>query len=327
MTPDYDFYSVHQQIQKLLEYGSINESEKLIRQQHDFARQHYGESTPEYAYTVLQLGMWHDEKGEYEAAHSLMTQAVQLHQKILGTHIDTATSLFHFSILLLKMGQTQTALEKQRTAQHIYEQLNQTQSNGFAKNLAAMGWAYLAQNDAKHALSLFEQAASLQEKILGMNHHDTALSYAQAAQVYWQQGYREQALSILKTTLEITQNHLGFHHHRTLKMQLQLAFYLEQMQDSQANEMWHEGMANLKQCLGEHHPELARANYNYAYFYQRQGKNKQAIELLQSAILVLIETLGIEHAMTQKAVSELALLSLMNTAEHEFHSDSEEDEP
>ena len=157
------------------------------------------------------------------------------------------------------------------------------------------------------ALALLERVKTIREKVLGLEHPDTAVTYNNIAVVYSNQGDYVKALEWYEKALAIDEKALRLEHPSTAATYNNMAWvYFEQGDYAKALE-WHEkALAISEKVLGLEHPSTAVTYNNIALVYSNQGDYEKALEWYEKDLAISEKVLGIEHPDTATTYRNMA---------------------
>ena len=144
-------------------------------------------------------------------------------------------------------------------------------------NEAGRGFEYDGKYD--EALKWLRQALDSREKIVGLDHPDTATTYYNIARVYYRQGNYTDALKWYTKALTIREKVLGLDHPDTAVAYHYIArVYYRQGNYVDALEWYLKALVIREKVLGMEHPYTATTSNGIAEVYYRQGNYTKAIE-------------------------------------------------
>jgi tetratricopeptide (TPR) repeat protein len=159
----------------------------------------------------------------------------------------------------------------------------------------------------QEALPLQQRALELNEKALGPEHPDIAVSLNNLAGLYQALGAFEKALPLYQRTLEIREKALGPEHPDTASSLNNLAaLYWAMGLYDQALPLNQRALEIREKALGPEHPDTSVSLNNLAMLYHSQGAYDQALPLFQRALQIREKVLGPEHPATATTLSNLA---------------------
>jgi tetratricopeptide (TPR) repeat protein len=164
---------------------------------------------------------------------------------------------------------------------------------------------------AAYALArpLYERALAINEKVLGPEHPQTALSLNNLAHLLQDQGDLDGARALHERALAIREKTLGPDHPDTAESLNNLALLLQDQGDLEAaRPLFERALAIYQKALGPEHPTTAAGLNNLAFLMVAQGDLKAARPLYERALAIDEKVLGPEHPDTASDLSSLALL-------------------
>ena len=164
-----------------------------------------------------------------------------------------------------------------------------------------------SKSDYPKALEWFHKALVISEKVLGLEHPDTAATYNNIAGVYSRQGDYPKALEWFHKALVISEKVLGLEHPSTATTYNNIAFvYSRQGDYPKALEWFHKALVIREKVLGLEHPSTATTYNNIADVYSRQGDYPKALEWYHKALVIYEKVLGLEHPSTATTYNNIA---------------------
>jgi len=162
-----------------------------LQDTHDYTQHTHGETSPQHAQSLLNLGAWHTANGDYAAAEPLLKQAVHIQRQ----HNHPNALAQALNQLAINQLHTAQAGEAQRNLEEALTLA--TEADLTAQIHDDLGNALYTQENLAQALHHYEQAAARFERLYGMHHPKTAQAYTHAAAVYRQQDHAQEALPTL----------------------------------------------------------------------------------------------------------------------------------
>jgi tetratricopeptide (TPR) repeat protein len=175
--------------------------------------------------------------------------------------------------------------------------------------LDQLGYYLTVRGHYSEAEPFLQQAMSLREQQLGVEHLDTATSLYHLALLYQKQGKYTQAEPSYLRALSIREQQLGPEHPDTATCLDDLALlYQEQGKYTQAEPLYQRALSIREQQLGPEHPDTAMSLSGLADFYERQGRYTQAESLALRALSTRERQLGPEHPHTANTLHRLSVV-------------------
>ena len=273
---------------------------------HNHTQQIYGETSPQHAQSLLNLGAWHTANGDYAAADPLLKQAVHI-QRQHSNPTALAQALNLLGKNQLHAGNGSEAQQSQQEALNLAHEAEQ-----IAHIHDDLGNSYYVQENLAQALHHYEQAAAQFERIHGMNHPQTAQAYTHAASIYRQQNHAPEALSILQHTVQTLEHTAAPHHPTTAHAHSELAATYDALQQyPEAAQHYRQTEQHLAQGVGTEHPFYAKYLSRHAYHNLQTNQLEQAIAQLHQALAIFLETYEGTHPIIANTVDNIIMLMLM----------------
>jgi hypothetical protein len=175
----------------------------------------------------------------------------------------------------------------------------------FVTALNNLGDLYRAQARYSDAEPLYKRALAIQEKALGPDNPNVALSLNNLALLYSSQGRHDDAEPLFKRSLAIGEkaglpfvavmNNLG-------------DLYRGQARYSDAEPLYKRALAIQEKALGPDNPNVALSLNNLALLYSSQGRHDDAEPLFKRSLAILEKALGLDHHFVATALNNLAEL-------------------
>ncbi len=156
---------------------------------------------------------------------------------------------------------------------------------------------------------LYKQALGIKERVLGLEHPETAVSLNNLGMLYESQGRYWEAESLLKRALEIRERVFGVEHPETAVSLNNLAeLFRFQGRHAEAEPLGERALGICERVLGPEHSDTARCLNNLALLYKSQGRLAEAEPLYERALGICERTFGAEHPSTAMSLNNLAAL-------------------
>jgi tetratricopeptide (TPR) repeat protein len=150
------------------------------------------------------------------------------------------------------------------------------------------------------ARPLKERALEIREKVLGLEHPDTAKSLNGLALLLWDQGELAGARPLHERALAIREKVLGPEHPDTAMSLNNLALLLQDQGDlTGSRPLYERALEILEKLLGAEHPNTNRARRNLARLLLAEGNPVQALAFGEAALPAHDQTLGPHHPWTK----------------------------
>jgi tetratricopeptide (TPR) repeat protein len=154
-----------------------------------------------------------------------------------------------------------------------------------------------ARSQLTQALPLYQQALTIREKVLGLNHPDTAASLGQLGVLYRTQGNFEQAERFQEQAMEIYLKTRGLKDRDTaFSLHNLAALYRIQHKYAKGESFAQQALDIRKEVLGLEHPDTTFSLIRLAELYKDQHKYDQAESLFQQAVVIRENLCSAHHA-------------------------------
>jgi len=159
------------------------------------------------------------------------------------------------------------------------------------------------------ALSSYEHARGIREKVLGPNHSDVANAINGLAMCYTSKGEYSKAEPLYLRALDIREKALGPEHPDLAGSLTNLGLlYYYKGEYSKAEPLYLRALDIAEKWLSPEHSDLARALNNLALLYRNRGDYAKAEPLYKRALDIAEKSLGPEHTNITPHLNNLALL-------------------
>jgi serine/threonine protein kinase/tetratricopeptide (TPR) repeat protein len=165
-----------------------------------------------------------------------------------------------------------------------------------------------------HALGLYREAISLQEKVrdyylaaYGLENTNTLKAMQDLALSYDGVGRSEEALKQREQVLALCRKVLGPEHPDTLRAMNNLSYsYQEVGRQAEALTLREQELPLCRKVLGPEHPDTLSAMHNLANSYFLAGRWAEALKLREQVLTLSRKVNGPEHPRTLRAMANLA---------------------
>jgi serine/threonine protein kinase/Tfp pilus assembly protein PilF len=287
--------------------GSFEEADTLL--QRALAIRRSSAAPEDLAETLNSLGLLRVEQGRFEAAESLLIEALSSYRVGLGEdHNLVAGVLNNLGTLYIHMGDLDRAGDHIGWSLGIQRRLG-AESESFTQSLMNLGGIRQRQGDLEAADSLFGQALEIYRRTLEPDHPQIAAALNNlAGNRYRRQDYAG-AEPLYRESLAIRLKVYGPDHPQTAQGLNNLAATLEKLgQLAPAESLYRETLAAKRKILGESHPSIAVTLNNLGLLLQARGDLDGAEELLTESLSMRRATLGNEHSAVANALDNLGTL-------------------
>ena len=272
----------------------------------------YDALLPPVTWLLLKTGLYWADRGQWDDAVRVMSQALEAQQRLFGTeHPETLASMANLANVYSSQGRYEQARTLHEQALAAKRRMLGAEHPNTLNSMTNLAIVYLRQGRYEQARTLHEQALAAKRRMLGPDHPDTLASITNLANVYLRQGRYEQAETLYEQALATGQRVLGTEHPYTLGSMASLAtVYLRQGRYEQAQTLYEQALATGQRVLGAEHPHTLASITNLATVYLRQGRYEQAESLYKQALETMEQVLGAEHPDALANMNNLATVYL-----------------
>ena len=268
----------------------------------------YDALLPPVTWLLLKTGLYWADRGQWDDAVRVMSQALEAQQRLFGTeHPETLGTMANLANVYSSQGRYEQARTLHEQALAAKRRMLGAEHPDTLNSMNNLAIVYLRQGRYEQAQTLHEQALAAKRRMLGPDHPDTLASMTNLANVYLRQGRYEQARILYEQVLAAGQRVLGAEHPYTLASMASLAnVYLRQGCYEQAQTLYEQALATGQRVLGAEHPHTLASMASLANVYLRQGRYEQAESLYKQASETMEQVLGAEHPDTLANMNNLA---------------------
>jgi tetratricopeptide (TPR) repeat protein/transcriptional regulator with XRE-family HTH domain len=161
----------------------------------------------------------------------------------------------------------------------------------------------------EEAQGYHEQAVTIFEQVLGVDHPDTALSLHSLGIMLYEQGQYDAARRSYEQALAIFKRVFGMDHPHTALSLDTLGLVLAYQGEYAASQRYHEqALAIRQQVLGPDHPHTSRSLNNLGVVLYNQGQYAAARHSLEQALAILERVFGMDHPHSAMSLNNLGLV-------------------
>ncbi len=184
--------------------GKHQQSLELCETQLSHAKVTYGEESEQVATTLNNLGILHQNLGQFDEAEPLYHQAIEIARKTIGEdHPYFARQLNNLAALYEDMGRYAEAEPLYHQAIEFGRRTSGEDHPDFATRLNNLAGLYQAMGRYKEAEPLYHQAIEIDRKTLGEDHPNFAKRLNNIGFLYYSQERFSEAAPLLKQALAI----------------------------------------------------------------------------------------------------------------------------
>ena len=276
-----------------------------------FDRARSFEGTPGWvAVAVRDRAVFERERGNYEAAESLATEAIHLHQNLFGPdHIEVAISLSRLGNVQLLRTKLDSAEHNLREALRIYRLREGGRGINTAAGLNDLGGLLHSKGEYESAASLIGQALAIRRSRLGGAHIRTGINLNDLGVVLSDWGKFDSAEVVYREALRVHRAALGADHPESIVPLKNVGvLYSRTGRLEEALRVQEEVFAFRRRSLGDDHPLTISEYGGLGWLNSKLGRNEEAARLLTEGLRRSRRVLGDGHKTTLVLAGNLGFL-------------------
>ncbi|KAI1149240.1 P-loop containing nucleoside triphosphate hydrolase protein [Nemania diffusa] len=288
-------------------------AEKAIQKAIDY-RPADDDSLIKWSLLLSNSGWYSRAQGNYTIAEKMAKESFETHKVVLGPEYpDTLSSMNNLASTYSNQGRWKEAESLGVQVLETRKAVLGPEHPNTLSSMANLASTYSNQGRWKEAESLGVQVLETRKAVLGPEHPNTLLSINNLASTYWNQGRWKEAESLGVQVLETRKAVLGPEHPSTLISMANLAATINNLASTYWNqERWKEAellgvqvLETSKAVLGPEHPDTLTSMNNLAHTWKSQGRDQDALELMEKCYHARIRVSGPEHPHTQLSLSAI----------------------
>jgi len=170
-----------------------------------------------------------------------------------------------------------------------------------------IGFGLYSQGEYDKALGWFDETLKICEKILGLEHPNTATANNNIANIYRVKGEYDKALARYNKALKIHEKVLGLEHSDTATAYNNIAGVYCAKGEYDKALMWYDKTLKIDEKVsGTEHLDTATTYNNIAHVYHAQGEYDKALEWYNKALKIRENALGTDHLDTATTYNNIA---------------------
>jgi tetratricopeptide (TPR) repeat protein/CHAT domain-containing protein len=274
----------------------------------ELRRKLLGETHPEYARSLIDLGAFCCFAGDFSRAERLDQEAVDILKKVVGEqHPGYAIALNNLAGLYAERGDPARAEPLHRKALEIRKQVLGPTHPHYAQSLQGLAGVYREMGDLARAEPLFREAVEINREALGERHTRFALALINLGAIYRDTDDWRRAEPLLRQAVDILRESVGDKHPDYAKSLDNLAsLYRSMSQYTRAMPLLREALEIEKATVGEKHPSYAITLNDLGAVYESLGEYERAASLYEAALELDRDVFGEQHPYYAIGLNNLA---------------------
>jgi serine/threonine protein kinase/Tfp pilus assembly protein PilF len=288
----------------------LSSADSLHREAIALRRRRLGPDHPDVAWSMGELALVLNLRGDYEEAEQLARGALDIQRATLGPeHVDIAKSLNALGIVARRMGRHEEAETFYREALAMRQRLFDPSHPDVLESVGNLALVLEQRGSYAEAEALLRERAERSRIRLGDEHPTTLEALNNLAFMLWRTGHYRDAEPAFRDVV-ITGRRVYGEDHTSLAIYMNnLAVALRRKGDLQAaDSLQREALAMNRRLLGEEHPRVAADMANHARILQARGDAAGAERLHREALAMRRRLLDADHPDVAEGLSGLALV-------------------
>lgn len=289
--------------------GLYPEAASLFQQALVLRQRLVGESHPDVAEVLNEIGLLREDQGEYEEAARVLSRALAIHRATPETEpLALATTLHNLAFAHLRTGQFEDSETQIRQALDIKEAQYGGDHPDVAYSLNILGDLLTYMNRYEEAEAVHLRALAMRRALLGPDHLDVSSSLHNLAATYREQSRWADAEPLYRDALRISVEHYGPEHGDTAATQSQLAYVIGmQGREAEAVSLHEEATAIARRVYEPSHPVLSTILFRHGEMLTELERSADALPILQETVGLYRDRFGPRHRATVRITLHLAV--------------------
>ena len=289
--------------------GVYDKAEEHLRAALAMRRAQLGEHR-DVAASLHDLGVFEQATGDFAAAESLFTEALDMQRRLFGAeHPDIAASLHELGSNHREKGELEEAEPLLREALAMRTKLLGRSSAEVAESMSTLAALLHDRGDLAAAEPMYRETLALQRELFGEDHPSVANTLNNLATLYMDKGEYDSAENNLRQAIAIWRKVYGADHTNTARGVNNLAAVLYASgRNAEAIDLYREALGMWRAILGENHPDVALSLNNLGLAYRAQGQPDSAESYVRQALALQRRLLGAEHPTIARSLHNLGLV-------------------
>ena len=257
----------------------------------------FNRSSPTFLFLLRNLGLRHQDIGQFEAAKELMEAALQSIQKIFGPdHIEVGTTQSNLGWIYQNLGQNEKALEVLELSLKNYQKNFGSDHPALGSIQSNLAWVYKNLGQYERAFNLSELALKNDLKNFGPDHPTIAVAKSILGLLHATLGRFSQGRDLMEEALSSDLKNFEPDHPRIATRKTNLGWIYQNLgQYERARDLLEDALHWDIKNLGTNHPKVAAHRSNLGIVYYKLKQNEQSRNLLREALNSLLRNFGPEH--------------------------------
>ena len=287
----------HQMASYTLRQGNAFEAIEYWTQVLEMNKAILGNSHPNVAGTLNNLGNAWRSLGEPKKAIEYYTQALVIKKAVFGdSHPDVAMTLNNLGAAWSDLGEKKKAIEYYTQALEMRKAVFGDSHPDVAMTLNNLGNAWSDLGEPKKAIEYYTQALVIFKAVFGDSHPDVAMTLNNLGAAWSSLGEKKKAIEYYTQALVIFKAVFGDSHPDVAITLNNLGLAWSNLgEPKKAIEYYTQALEIRKAVFGDSHPDVAGTLNNLGTAWSDLGENKKAIEYYTQALEIFKAVFGDSH--------------------------------
>jgi CHAT domain-containing protein/tetratricopeptide (TPR) repeat protein len=265
--------------------GRRNEAYPLYQRILGIEEHSLGLNNPEVAAALSDIAERFADRGEFADAERFLLRAMSIRKAAFGErHKIVIDSLRDIASLYGKQVKNNESEAVYKEMLALQEAVLGRNHSDIANTIDSLGQLANAQGRAKEADQLFRRSLKIRESVFGKYGEPVTSSLFWIAQISEDQGRIDNAEAAYRRSLSIIEKNYGISHPRVADHLLYLAdFLVRQRKPEMAEPLINRAIEIRRRFFGDKHPDVASAYVSLDICFQKQKKDRDALDALRNA--------------------------------------------
>ncbi len=295
---------------RLLQEGKAAEALPIAQRVASAAEKMFGASSPNTAYTLIDLGLIYQALGQYTKTEALYQRSLKIYEDSRGKDSTAvAATCQNLGSIYQDLGEYTKAEAYYTRGRRIWEDKLGKDHPNIATSLSSLGLLYDRMGQHAKAEPLLLRSLQIREDKQGQNHPDTATSLNNLALVYDHMGQYAKAEPLYRRSLQIREEQLGKDHPSVATASYNIASLYKSMAEYAKAETFYVRSLRIREAkLGKDHPEVANSLNGLAILFDVQGQYQKAEPLFRRSLDIRERAFGKDHPEVANGLINMAAM-------------------
>lgn len=264
---------------------------------------------PLIARAEARVGELHERNGDYDQAEAMLEEAFLRAVAADDTEIAQYAAERLTYVVGARIGRYDDGMRWSRVAEALAETLPRYTLSQRAAHLRSRGAARRAHADFDAAKADLEEALTLYEASIGLQHPHGANVLSDLGHLAIQAGRYREALELYRRVVEVCEATFGSDHPITARALVNMAAAHQDLGElDQALEVYRRALPILEGTFGSDYIEVAQTVGNIGNLHAMRGDYASARESFEKAVEVLTKAVGPDHYFVGMALNNVAAM-------------------